>query len=199
MSLNLLKYWIECQCDSGAQAPLLHQEFPVKFQMNYSNLVKSGQSDGPGIRVSLFVSGCEHNCKGCFNSDAFDYDAGQPFTDRTLSELLTALDDPYITGLSILGGDPLMERNYPEVLSLIKTVRQTFPDKTIWVWTGYKMAFVRGHRHEILHYIDALVDGKYVQSKQPIQYRGSSNQKIWYKSDIEFTDISDENVVKRLR
>ena len=161
--------------------------------MNYSNLIKVGQSDGPGMRVSLFVSGCEHMCKGCFNSAAFRYDAGQPFTAHTISEIITALDDPYITGLSLLGGDPLMEKNYNDVLLLVKTVRLIFPQKTIWIWTGYTMDYVKATYPEILLYVDAIVDGKYERTLPAVQYRGSSNQNIWYKRNWTTHEFSIVN------
>lgn len=162
--------------------------------MNYSNLIKVGQSDGPGVRVSLFVSGCEHLCKGCFNTAAFRYDAGQPFTVDTLSDILIALDDQFITGLSVLGGDPLMERNYPEVLRLIKATKLVHPTKTIWVWTGYTMDYVSDHYPELLWYIDALVDGKYEKDLSPVPYRGSSNQNIWYKKDGKFAVAAPDEI-----
>lgn len=151
-------------------------------------------SDGPGLRVSLFVSGCTHNCPGCFNSSAFDFSSGTEFTKLEINRILKYLDDPFISGLSILGGDPLMESNYRDVLELVKIVRDRQPSKSIWVWTGYKMSFVKKHRNEILFYVDAIVDGKYNKNLPSVPFRGSSNQKIWYNSFGEFVEVPEEQV-----
>ena len=105
--------------------------------MNYAAIKKTDVANGPGVRVSLFVSGCTHGCKGCFNSEAWDFGYGNPYTIQTETEILKALAPDYIRGLSLLGGEPLDPRNRKEVLSLVEKVRLSYPKKDIWCYTGY--------------------------------------------------------------
>ena len=105
--------------------------------MNYATIKKTDVANGPGVRVSLFVSGCTHHCKGCFNSEAWDFHYGQAYTEETEQEILQALAPDYIRGLSLLGGEPMEPENRGAVLSLVKKVREQYPQKTIWCYTGY--------------------------------------------------------------
>lgn len=144
--------------------------------MNFTQLNKFDTVNGPGIRVSLFVSGCTKNCKGCFNQEAKDFNAGKLFTGQTLHEILQALRDPAIDGISILGGDPLEEANIETVDYICKTVKANYPDKTVWVWTG---ALHHQINPNYLTAVDVLVDGPFVESKKVEgQFFGSSNQRI---------------------
>lgn len=152
--------------------------------MNYNALVKDDLINGEGVRVSLFVSGCSHGCKGCFNEETWDYRFGNEFNDEVLKELFIALNKPYIDGLTLLGGDPLMKKNIETVLHICTKFKEEFPDKNIWCWTGYTLQEVmRNHAEPILEYIDVLVDGKFVEELKDLTlpFRGSSNQRILRK------------------
>lgn len=145
--------------------------------MNYLELNKYDTANGPGIRVSLFIAGCTLKCKGCFNKESWDFNAGKPFTKDTLAKVYEYLSKPYITGLSILGGDPLEPQNQTGVLSLVNGVHTVFPNKTIWLWTGRTYKTIKSN--PILNYIDTLVDGPYIEHlKEDLPFRGSSNQNI---------------------
>lgn len=143
--------------------------------MNYLGLNKYDTANGPGIRVSLFVSGCTIHCHDCFNKESWDFNAGKPFTDKIQEDIIKTLQEPYINGLSILGGDPLEPKNQDTVLSLVKAVRTSSP-KSIWLWTGRIHWQVKDN--PILNYIDVLIDGPYIHSLKPVQYAGSANQNI---------------------
>lgn len=154
--------------------------------MNYNAIVKDDLINGEGARVSLFVSGCSHGCKGCFNEETWDYRFGHEFNDKVLDELLIALDKSYISGLSLLGGDPLMKKNIDEVIKICSKVKSKFPDKNIWCWTGYTLEEVQSnHASTILEYIDVLIDGKFVEELKDLNlpFRGSSNQRILKKGE----------------
>lgn len=146
--------------------------------MKYGALKKTDIANGPGIRVSLFVSGCRKRCKGCFNPETWSFDYGKEFTEETYQEIFKALEPSYISGLSILGGEPFEPENIEEVTRLCQTVREWFPHKTIWVYTGYYYQDVK--KYEVMDYIDVLVDGPYRENERDIslQYRGSRNQMI---------------------
>ena len=148
--------------------------------MNYSGFSKMDMENGEGVRVSLFVSGCPFNCKGCFNKDAQALEAGLPFDETIKQELLDSLNKDYISGLSLLGGDPLHPRNRKEVLELCKEVKAQYPHQTIWLWTGYCYEEVVETFPEILQWIDVLVDGLFVLEKRDkkLKWRGSSNQHV---------------------
>lgn len=143
--------------------------------MNYLGLNKYDTANGPGIRVSLFVSGCTIHCQGCFNKESWDFNAGKPFTDKIQEDIIKLLQEPYINGLSILGGDPLEPKNQDTVLSLVKAVKDS-TSKSIWLWTGRIYKQVKDN--PILKYIDVLIDGPYIHSLKPVQYAGSANQNI---------------------
>ena len=156
--------------------------------MNYANIKKYDIADGPGVRVSLFVSGCRHHCKGCFNYEAWDFEYGRPYTAETEAEILEALKPGYIAGLTLLGGEPFEPENQVELVTLLRKVRETYPEKSIWSYTGfvYDKDLVPGGRaytdvtDEMLSYLDVLVDGPFVEELKDItlQFRGSSNQRI---------------------
>ena len=156
--------------------------------MNYANIKKYDIADGPGVRVSLFVSGCRHHCKGCFNSEAWEFEYGRPYTAETEAEILEALKPGYIAGLTLLGGETFEPENQVELVTLLRKVRETYPEKSIWSYTGYvyDKDLVPGGRaytdvtDEMLSYLDVLVDGPFVEELKDItlQFRGSSNQRI---------------------
>ena len=155
--------------------------------MNYAKIKKCDVANGTGIRVSLFVSGCHHHCKGCFNSDAWDFNYGDEFTTQTQEKILESLDKEYIQGLSLLGGEPLEYVNQKGLLPLVKKVKERFPDKTIWCYTGYlfedivgKMTKEWNETKELLSNIDIIVDGKYNEDLRDLnlRFKGSSNQRI---------------------
>lgn len=156
--------------------------------MNYGEIKKHDIANGEGVRVSLFVSGCTHHCKGCFNEETWDFGYGTPFTKETEAEILKALSPDYINGLSLLGGEPFEKQNQRELLPLLKKVRNTFPHKNIWCYTGYLFdrELCQESRarcectDEMLQYIDVLVDGEFIETLKDISlaFRGSSNQRI---------------------
>ena len=156
--------------------------------MNYAVIKKFDIANGPGVRVSLFVSGCRHRCKNCFNSEAWDFSYGNPFTEDTLNEIINALSPDYITGFSLLGGEPFEPENQPELLKLLMTIKEKLPNKDIWCYTGFLFdtQLLEGKVGnpetviKMLKNIDVLVDGKFVEDlKSPdLLFRGSSNQRI---------------------
>lgn len=156
--------------------------------MNYATIKKCDVANGPGVRVSLFVSGCSHHCKGCFNREAWDYNYGNAFTDKEENEVMEALKPDYIKGLSLLGGEPLDLKNQEGLLPIVKKAKELYPDKPIWCYTGYlfdkqvigEMSKNNETTNELLKYIDYVVDGQFVEGlKDPkLQFRGSSNQRI---------------------
>lgn len=146
--------------------------------MNYAKLNKTDIANGSGVRVSLFVSGCTRHCKGCFNPEAWDFDYGQEFTPDTLREILDALKPDHIAGLTILGGEPLEEKNYATVKAIARLVKKRYPNKTIWLYTGYVYEDVR--EWSLMDLVDILVDGEFVEELKDItlRFRGSKNQRI---------------------
>ncbi|MCD8103753.1 MAG: anaerobic ribonucleoside-triphosphate reductase activating protein [Lachnospiraceae bacterium] len=158
--------------------------------MKYGSIKKIDIANGPGVRVSLFVSGCRHHCKGCFNAETWDFSYGRPFTSETEAEILEALTPDYIQGFTALGGEPFEPENQPVVAGLMKKIREYLPNKDIWCYTGYlyDVDLVPGGRvftnvtQELLSYIDVLVDGEFIEAEKDIslQFRGSRNQRILY-------------------
>lgn len=156
--------------------------------MNYAEIKKTDIANGPGVRVSLFVSGCRHRCPGCFNDIAWDFDYGKLFDDNVQDELLEALAPKYIAGLTILGGEPFEPENQIELLPFIRRVRERFPNKNIWIFTGFVFdTELLGESRarcsatdEILSMVDVIVDGRFVESEKDItlRFKGSSNQRI---------------------
>ena len=156
--------------------------------MNYAVIKKNDIANGPGIRVSLFVSGCRHRCRNCFNREAWDFSYGQPFTQDTIDEILDALAPSYVSGLSFLGGEPLEPENQAPLLRLAPRFKERFPQKTLWCYTGFTfetdlLTGAVGDPEilcELLSCIDVLVDGKFVEELKDagLIFRGSSNQNI---------------------
>lgn len=156
--------------------------------MNYAEIKNCDIANGPGVRVSLFVSGCTHHCPGCFNQVAWDFDYGQPFTQQTIDEILKLLAPGYIKGLTLLGGEPFEPENQPAVVELLRQIKSKYPEKTIWAFSGYLFDrdILPGHlgdpeiTREYLGYLDVLVDGPFVEAKKnlSLRFRGSENQRI---------------------
>ncbi len=162
--------------------------------MNYANIKFTDIANGEGVRTSLFVSGCTHHCKNCFNKETWDFNYGKPFTKEVEDKIFASLKPDYINGLTLLGGEPMELINQQGLLPFIKRVRQTYPNKTIWCYSGYLFEellgtggdakkIMRAHcdiTNELLSNIDILVDGEFVEEKKDItlRFKGSSNQRI---------------------
>lgn len=148
--------------------------------MYYSAIKPFDIANGPGVRVSLFVSGCRNRCKGCFNPETWSFTYGQEFTAETGQELLRLLDNPNIFGLSILGGDPFEPENREWIEDICDLVKHNFPDKSIWVWTGYDFLNDGLIDLPVMKYIDVLVDGRFEEDKKDLSlpYSGSWNQRV---------------------
>ena len=146
--------------------------------MNYAKIKNVDVANGEGVRVSLFVSGCTHHCKGCFNAELWNFDAGEAFSFHTIRHILDLCSHDYISGLSLLGGEPLDPMNVQRVTDLCYLFKKYFPQKTIWCYTGYEWETIKNL--PILKHIDVLVDGKFVQdlADPRLKFRGSSNQRI---------------------
>ena len=155
--------------------------------MNYADIKHCDVANGPGVRVSLFVSGCTHHCKECFNPETWDFDYGKPFTEETIKQILDYLAPEYIKGLTLLGGEPMEKSNQEGLLPLVRAVRQTYPDKTIWCFTGYDFEKdILGYMmeewettKELISYFDVMVDGEFqIEHKDlGLAFKGSSNQR----------------------
>lgn len=153
--------------------------------MNYATIKNCDIANGPGVRVSLFVSGCTHRCPGCFNEVAWDFDYGQPFTEETVKTILDMLRPSYIKGLTLLGGEPFEPRNQADVVKLLRRIRRELPEKSIWAFSGYlfekdMLSGRIGDVSEYLSHLDVLVDGPFIQAKKnlSLRFRGSENQRI---------------------
>lgn len=156
--------------------------------MNYATIKPYDVANGPGVRVSLFVSGCTHHCKGCFNSEAWDFAYGEAYTKEVEDRIIKALEPSYIKGFSVLGGEPFEPQNQAVVARTLERVKKTYPDKTIWCYSGYDfekdiLAGKLGDweiTRRMLNCIDVLVDGKFVEAqKNPqLRFKGSANQRI---------------------
>lgn len=147
--------------------------------MRYNKIRKMDISNGPGIRVSIFMQGCTFNCKNCFNKETHDFNGGKEFTHETIDKVIELAKPDYIVGLSILGGEPLHPKNIEGTTKLAKKFKSVYPDKNIWVWSGF--LFDKNIiNFEILNYIDVLVDGVYKDELHDftLKYRGSSNQRV---------------------
>lgn len=153
--------------------------------MNYAKIRPVDIANGPGVRVSVFVSGCPHHCQGCFNPETWDYTFGQSFGDAQIQAILVHLAPRYIMGLSVLGGEPFSPQNQGAVLRLLRAVRAAYPQKDIWAYTGYLFediaeGIVGQLGRELLERVDVLVDGPFMQEKKNLRlmFRGSENQRI---------------------
>ena len=153
--------------------------------MNYATIKNCDIANGPGVRVSLFVSGCTHRCKGCFNEVAWDFDYGEPFTQETIDSIVNMLRPAYIRGLTLLGGEPFEPQNQEAVVELLRQVKKELPEKSIWAFSGYLfdkdiLSGRLGDCTEYLSYLDVLVDGPFVEAKKnlSLRFRGSENQRL---------------------
>lgn len=155
--------------------------------MNYATIKDCDIANGPGVRVSLFVSGCTHHCKGCFNEVAWDFNYGQPFTAETQEYILKLLKPNHIRGLTLLGGEPFEPQNQPAVVELLRRVKSEYPEKSIWAYSGYLYDKITSGTlgpwevtREFLSYLDVLVDGPFVEEKKnlSLRFRGSENQRL---------------------
>lgn len=171
--------------------------------MNYAAIKKTDVANGPGVRVSLFVSGCTHYCKGCFNREAWDFGYGDLYTEETEKEILQALEPEFIRGLTVLGGEPMEEANRFTVLGLLKKIKECFPGKDIWCYTGYEfendlLRWIDEGREEVaelLAQIDVLVDGEFIEEQKnlSLKFRGSENQRL---IDVPATLAQKKVVIK---
>lgn len=156
--------------------------------MNYAEIKNCDIANGPGVRVSLFVSGCTHHCPGCFNAEAWDFDYGQPFTQQTIDQILELLKPGYIRGLTLLGGEPFEPENQGAVVELLRQIKEKYPEKSIWAFSGYLFDrdILSGRlgpweiTREFLSYLNVLVDGPFVEAKKnlALRFRGSENQRL---------------------
>lgn len=157
--------------------------------MNYGEIKYNDIANGEGVRTSLFVSGCRHHCKNCFNQMTWDFGYGQPFTEETMTEIIESCEPDWINGLSLLGGEPFEPENQKVLLPFLIMFRERFPEKTVWCYTGFTLEEIMGKKDsraftpismEMLENIDVLVDGPFVEAKKDISlvFRGSSNQRI---------------------
>ena len=169
--------------------------------MNYAEIKNVDIANGPGVRISLFVSGCPHHCKGCFNEVAWDFTYGKPYTHETINHILELLKPDYIKGITFLGGEPMAPSNQESVLNTMRQIKEHYTNKDIWLYTGYlldtdimgKMVDTLPHTSEILSYIDVLVDGPFIEEQKNLnlQFKGSENQRI---IDMKKT-LSSGNIV----
>jgi anaerobic ribonucleoside-triphosphate reductase activating protein len=146
--------------------------------MNYHNIVKDDMLNGDGLRVTLFVAGCNHNCYNCHNPETFDPNGGIPFDDDALEEIYNELSKDYVSGITLTGGDPLYIGNRDTVTELLMNIKSKFTDKTVWLYTGYVYEEISDL--EVIKYVDVLVDGPYVDELRDttLRWRGSSNQRV---------------------
>lgn len=156
--------------------------------MNYAAIKPRDIANGTGVRTALFVSGCTHRCKGCFNEIAWDFNYGEPFTEEVENSIIDGLKDDYMDGLSLLGGEPFEPQNQRALVNFLKKVKNAYPEKTVWCYTGYLFEELltpggKGNcevSREMMSYIDVLVDGEFKQELKNLnlRFRGSSNQRI---------------------
>ena len=147
--------------------------------MRYNIIRKMDISNGPGMRVSIFMQGCEFHCKNCFNSETWSFNGGKEYNDEIIEEVLKLCEQPFIKGLSILGGEPLHPTNIEGTTKLAKAFKEKFPNKTLWMWTGFTFDGDFAKK-EVFNYVDVLVDGQYVDELHDptLQWKGSSNQRV---------------------
>ena len=168
--------------------------------MNYADIKRIDVANGPGVRVSLFVSGCTHHCKGCFNPETWDFNYGNIFTQHEINKILEYLEPSYIQGLSLLGGEPFEYSNQQGLLPLMRLFKERYPNKDVWCYTGYtfeddileNMMVKYPETREFINYIDILVDGKFIEEQKnlSLRFRGSSNQRIIdVKKSLETNEV----------
>lgn len=147
--------------------------------MRYNKIRKMDISNGPGVRVSVFMQGCTFNCKECFNPETHDFNGGKEFTDETIDRIVKLCDNENVKGLSVLGGEPLHPNNIEGTTKLLKTFKEKLPDKNVWVWSGFSFDNdLKGK--DVLKYVDVLVDGRFEDAKKDptLKWKGSSNQRV---------------------
>ena len=146
--------------------------------MRYAKIRKMDISNGPGVRVSIFFQGCAFHCKNCFNPETWDFDGGLEFNDSVIDQIIELCKEDHITGLSMLGGEPMHPNNIEGTLKLAKRFKKEYPKKNIWVWSGFLFDALKDK--EVLKYIDVLVDGQFIDEKKDLRlkWRGSSNQRV---------------------
>ena len=147
--------------------------------MRYNKIRKMDISNGPGVRVSIFMQGCAFNCKNCFNPETHDFKGGKEFTDETINRVLELCNNENVEGLSILGGEPMHPNNIEGTTKLVKAFKEKYPNKNLWVWSGFEFdKDLKGK--EVLNYIDVLIDGVYKDELHDptLKWRGSSNQRV---------------------
>ncbi len=161
-------------------------------KMRYNKIRKMDISNGPGVRVSIFMQGCAFHCKNCFNPETWDFTAGKEFNDDTIKEVLDLCDKKQIKGLSILGGEPMHPNNQEGTAKLAKAFKEKFPDKTVWMWSGFKFDQDLKDK-EAMKYVDVLVDGTYTDElRNPtLKWKGSSNQRV---IDVQ-KSLKENNIV----
>ena len=155
--------------------------------MNYADIKRYDVANGPGVRVSVFVSGCTHRCPGCFNEEAWDFNFGKPFTQETIDYIIDLLKPDFYNGITFLGGEPLEHVNQQGLLPLARKIREVYPEKSIWCFTGYdfekdvlgRMINEWPETKELLSYIDVLVDGEFIEAQKDLSlvFKGSANQR----------------------
>ena len=158
--------------------------------MRISGISHPDVNNGLGFRVTIWVSGCVHHCKGCHNPETWDFNYGREFTDEDKQKVFELLDKPYIKGVTFSGGDPLC--SYTDVFNLAKEIKEKYPTKDIWVYTGFSFEHIREHMSEILTYVDYIVDGRFIEEQKDVSlaFRGSKNQHIWKKEEGIFNVIN---------
>ncbi len=146
--------------------------------MRYNKIRKMDISNGPGVRVAIFLQGCSFNCKNCFNPETHDFNGGSEFNEEVINKVLQLADKDHIAGLSILGGEPMHPKNIEATKKLAKAFKEKYPDKTVWVWSGFLFENLKDK--DVLNYIDVLVDGQFVDElRDPtLHWKGSSNQRV---------------------
>ena len=169
--------------------------------MKYAQIREMDVTNGSGIGVALFTQGCPYHCKNCFNPETWDFDKGIDWTEETENNIIELLKPEYITRLSILGGEPLIERNIAPLTALLKRVKSIYPDKQVWLYTGGDFEVLEGLYEEIFQYIDILIDGRYIDDLRDykLKWRGSSNQRIIdVQASLKSGDVvfSPENTAK---
>ena len=146
--------------------------------MKYNKIRKMDISNGPGVRISIFFQGCHFHCKGCFNTEAWDFNQGLEFGEKEIETILDLAREDYISGLSILGGEPMHPKNIEGTMELAKKFKEVYPNKSVWVWSGFLYDDLK--EKEVLNYVDVLVDGQFQEGlRNPnLKWRGSSNQRV---------------------
>ena len=162
--------------------------------MRYNLIRKMDISNGPGVRVSIFMQGCNFHCKNCFNQETWDFEGGQEFTEDTINKVLELSDKKEVKGLSILGGEPMHPTNIEGTTKLAKAFKEKYPEKNIWAWSGFKYEDIKNN--DVFNYIDVLVDGQYKDELHDptLKWRGSSNQRV-----IDIKESKKQNKVCELK